>query len=125
MDKLVDYKIIRPGAGPELSQGRAGQGRGGQGRAGQGRAGQAGQGRAGQGRAGLGWAGQGRAGQGKGPHDEVLAALFPHPCTAESLQRVAHITALPRALRDSLLRATPQDRAVEAVCFQVETPTGD
>ena len=43
----------------------------------------------------------------KGPHDEVLAALFPHPCTAESLQRVAHITALPRALRDSLLRATP------------------
>ena len=43
----------------------------------------------------------------KGPHDEVLAALFPHPCTAESLQRVAHITALPRALRNSLLRATP------------------
>ena len=43
----------------------------------------------------------------KGPHDEVLAALFPHPCAAESLQRVAHITALPRALRDSLLRATP------------------
>ena len=32
----------------------------------------------------------------KVPHDEVLAALFPHPCTAESLQRVAHITAYPR-----------------------------
>ena len=50
----------------------------------------------------------------KGPHDEVLAALFPHPCTAESLQRVAHITALPRALRNSLLRATPHSSQGQA-----------